>query len=91
MQAFYEGLRAGLTRDRALQHAQVEYLDTHDGLRASPYYWAASILSGDVEAIAFSSPPPAPVGRAALWAIPIALLALGAGVAWRRRHRPTHA
>jgi CHAT domain-containing protein/Tfp pilus assembly protein PilF len=43
MESFYGRLRAGVTRDRALQEAQLE------GVRqgAHPYHWAAFQLSGD--------------------------------------------
>ena len=43
MESFYERLRAGVARDRALQEAQVASLRRG----AHPYHWAAFQLSGD--------------------------------------------
>ncbi len=44
---FYGHLARGLPKDRALQRAQLDYLDHHDGLDASPFFWAAPVLYGD--------------------------------------------
>jgi CHAT domain-containing protein len=84
---FYEGLGAGLTKDRALQRAQVAYLDRHEGTEASPYYWASAVLSG--------SPAPLPLRAPAPmwpWGLGGAALLVGAGgLAWRARRRPADA
>ena len=56
MEAFYENLQAGLTKDRALQQAQLAYLDQVDeGLR-SPFYWSAPVLYGDPQALTLAAP-----------------------------------
>ncbi len=85
MGAFYAGLAEGLPADRALQLAQVAYLDAHTGAEASPYYWAATVLSGSPAPIPIRAPRPA-------WPWVAGALALGAGgLAWRARRRPTDA
>ena len=85
MDTFYEGLEQGLSKDRALQNAQLAYLDEHEGLKASPFYWAAPTLSGD--------PSPIPLrARRNLWGpLALAVALLGVGLAWWLRTRPDHA
>lgn len=84
MDAFYEGIEDGLPKDEALRLAQLAYLDTHTGLLASPFYWAAPILSGA------PSPVPLHAGVPWGWALAVTVGLLGVGVAWRlyatRRH-----
>ena len=78
---FYAGLTDGLPADRALQRAQVAYLDTHTGAAASPYFWAATVLSGNPGPIPLRAPLPR-------WPWALGLLAAG-GLAWRvTRRRP---
>lgn len=84
MRTFYDGLSEGLRKDEALQQAQLAYLDGHHGIEASPFYWAALVLSGDVAPVPLRTParPWGPIGVAA-----VVLVALG--LAWtlaRRRH-----
>lgn len=86
MDAFYAALADGLPKDRALQRAQLAYLDAHEGLAASPFYWASFVLSGDPASVPMT--PPRRVPPAAWMA---GLLAVG-GLAWaaasrRRRAR----
>lgn len=76
--AFYDGLSEGLRKDRALQAAQVAYLDTHDGLDASPYFWSAFVLSGSVASVPLH--PPFWSAAWSWWAT-FGALALG-GIAW---------
>ena len=78
MDAFYGHLADGVPKDRALQRAQLAYLDAHDGLDASPFFWAAAVLSGD----------PAPLTPvSASWSLGwwLAIVGVGASglVAWR--------
>ena len=47
MTRFYTHLRAGHRKDRALQLAQLDYLDDNSGMRASPFFWASATLYGD--------------------------------------------
>ncbi len=83
--AFYAGLAKGLPKDRALQQAQVAYLDAHAGAEASPYFWAATVLSGSPAPVPIHAPRP-------VWPWAVGALALVAvGLAWRARRRPTDA
>jgi CHAT domain-containing protein len=50
---FYKYLSAGMTTDRALQSAKLEFIHTSDKQQSLPYYWAAAILVGKTEAIDF--------------------------------------
>jgi CHAT domain-containing protein len=58
MERFYVHLGRGLSKDRALQQAQLDYLDTAEGMKASPFYWAAPVLYGSSAPIAWSSRSP---------------------------------
>ncbi len=61
MDRFYEHLARGERKDVALQRAQLDYLETHDGLRGSPFFWAAPMLYGD------PSPLDLPTGSNLWW------------------------
>ena len=85
MGLFYEHLARGLTKDQALQQAQLGYIEASEGMEASPFYWAPAILSGDPSPVPWRGPR-----RGALWAVLAAAVAVAAGVAWwltRRRVR----
>lgn len=60
MERFYVHLRQGLSKDRALQQAQLDYLRSADGMRASPFYWAAPVLYGSPSPITWNSRPGLP-------------------------------
>ncbi len=85
MGEFYNGLTQGLSKDEALQRAQLAYLEQSEGLAASPFYWAAPVLSGD------PSPVPIDGTGGAGWILAVLLGGLGAGLAWFLRTRPSHA
>lgn len=53
---FYKGISKGLPVDRALREAKLSYLDKANGHRASPYFWAAYLASGNMEPIQLASP-----------------------------------
>ena len=82
MGAFYDGLADGLEKDAALRQAQMAYLASHDGVEASPFYWAAPVLSG--------STAPVPIRRPRRWLWVLLGLALAGGVAWRLHARRDH-
>lgn len=48
MRDFYDGLLDGKEKDRALQHAQKQFLQTHKLMDAHPYYWAGYTVTGAV-------------------------------------------
>ena len=53
MISFYEYLKDGLPKDRALQQAKIDYLKkTENEFLKHPYYWAGFIVSGDTSPIA---------------------------------------
>lgn len=82
MASFYEHLRTGLSKDRALQQAQIDYLRDHRGAQASPFYWAAPVLTGS------SQPLPTPSRGFALWWIVSGLGALAVALLLPRLRRP---
>jgi hypothetical protein len=52
MQQFYENLKSGLVKSKALQEAKLSYLRSHKGLLESqPYYWSGIVILGDNEAL----------------------------------------
>ncbi|MFN8396850.1 MAG: CHAT domain-containing tetratricopeptide repeat protein [Bacteroidia bacterium] len=53
---FYKGISEELPIDQALREAKLEYLDKASGHRASPYFWAAYMASGNMDPIHLSSP-----------------------------------
>ena len=59
MDLFYEHLARGERKDIALQRAQIDYLDQHDGLRNSPFFWAAPVLYGNPAPVDLPSAPSA--------------------------------
>ena len=80
MDAFYDALGAGMSKDRALQRAQVAYLDAAEAGRSSPFFWAGAVLSGD--------PSPVSMSKGGVpWALGLSLAVLlaMAGLAWRFR------
>ena len=59
MDLFYDHLARGERKDVALQRAQIDYLDQHDGLRNSPFFWAAPVLYGNPAPVNLPSAPSA--------------------------------
>ncbi len=52
MEFFYEGLSKGNSKSEALRKAKLKYLETtDDDLLKHPYYWAAFMVSGDIDPI----------------------------------------
>ncbi|HMB91787.1 MAG TPA: CHAT domain-containing protein [Rhodothermales bacterium] len=78
MASFYRHLQRGLTKDVALQQAQLEYLEKASRLETSPFFWAAPVLYGDVSSLDLQRPFPA-------WILPLCVLLLVALVflGWR--------
>lgn len=54
MDGFYEQLSKGITKDEALRRAQLDYLDSHQGVEANPYFWASAVLYGNANAVEWS-------------------------------------
>lgn len=86
MDRFYAHLGDGLPKDRALQQAQLAYLDQHEGLASSPFFWAAAVLYGDAAPVEIGGAPSARV-----W-IPVGLVLVLFGLLLPRllRRRTVH-
>jgi CHAT domain-containing protein len=52
MISFYENIKKGLPKDKALQAAKINYLkNTNDDTLKHPYYWAGFVINGSDKAI----------------------------------------
>ncbi|MDW3210929.1 MAG: CHAT domain-containing tetratricopeptide repeat protein [Reichenbachiella sp.] len=51
MDNFYKELTKGITKDKALQRAKLQYLEQADVSMTNPMYWGAFIVVGDVSSI----------------------------------------
>ncbi len=51
MRFFYQNLKEGMTKDKALRLAKLEYLEEVDPAYAHPYYWAGIIAMGDMSPV----------------------------------------
>ncbi|MCK9292025.1 MAG: CHAT domain-containing protein, partial [Bacteroidales bacterium] len=47
MESFYTYLKKGYTRDKALQQAKIDYLESASMLKSHPFFWASYMLIGD--------------------------------------------
>lgn len=48
MQLFYNYLSEGLTKNKALRKAKLDYITTAEGRTIAPQYWAGLVLIGDI-------------------------------------------
>lgn len=53
---FYDNLAKGLPKDKALQHAKLNYIASAQGRTVSPQYWAGLVLIGDTTPIELQTP-----------------------------------
>jgi len=53
IQLFLQGIKKGLSKDRALQKAQASFIGANGNRLAHPYYWASLIPIGDMEPLSF--------------------------------------
>jgi CHAT domain-containing protein len=51
MEYFYQAISKGMSKDQALRHAKLKFLENSDPLHAHPYFWAGYILIGDKTAL----------------------------------------
>ncbi|MCK7589650.1 CHAT domain-containing protein [Subsaxibacter sp. CAU 1640] len=51
IESFYGYIKDGLPKDKALQQAKLDYLETAQGRTAHPQYWAGLVLIGDTAPI----------------------------------------
>lgn len=54
MATFYKNLKEGQPKDQALRNAKIQYLQSHKGEAAHPYFWAAFVPIGEMDALTFS-------------------------------------
>ncbi|PHS08578.1 MAG: hypothetical protein COA88_06335 [Kordia sp.] len=52
--SFYNGIKQGQTKSKALHNAKLKYLSNHQNSELSPYFWSSLILTGDTKAIDFN-------------------------------------
>ena len=82
---FYRGLRRGLSKDVALQQAQLRYLEGVEASPlASPFFWATPVLYGPADPIPLKAPH-----RTALWmGFFVVVLVIGGWLLVRQLKRP---
>ena len=82
MQKFYTHLKAGKTKDRALQLAKLEYLEGSDPFFSHPHFWAGFVHVGDARALETIHK-----NNILRWEILIPVIALAGGIIllWRKR------
>ena len=81
---YYRNLKKGLDKDLALQNAKLHYLNQSDKLHAHPYYWAAFVQFGNLDALVIPS-------RFHLWWLFAVLILLGGlGAWWQKKNRTNH-
>ncbi len=51
MMAYYDQLKDGATKEKALQSAKLNYLQQADRLHCHPFYWAPFVQFGDTQAL----------------------------------------
>ncbi|HLT33522.1 MAG TPA: CHAT domain-containing tetratricopeptide repeat protein [Aquaticitalea sp.] len=51
IQLFYDNIREGMAKDKALQQAKLSYIGTAKGRTIHPQYWAGLVLIGDTSPI----------------------------------------
>lgn len=55
MESFYKYLKKNYKKDRALQKAKLDYLESADNFTANPYFWAGCINIGSTKPIKFNN------------------------------------
>ncbi|MEM7370927.1 MAG: CHAT domain-containing tetratricopeptide repeat protein [Bacteroidota bacterium] len=80
IQSFYQALKAGASKDQAMQMAKLTYIENHDDRFAHPFFWAGPIVIGDQ----------APIWRPANYALMLLIVSglLLAGFFFFRKMRP---
>lgn len=71
MSLFYKYIAEGKTKDRALQLAKLDFLQSGNGIKTHPYYWAGFSVIGNVEALAYGRNAGIPFG---LWLLILLML-----------------
>lgn len=51
IKSFYENLAAGMSKNKALQKAKIQFLENSDVFETAPFYWGSFYLIGDIDPI----------------------------------------
>ncbi len=46
VQGFYQNLKEGMAKQKALREAKLSYIESHSNIGANPFYWAGYVLMG---------------------------------------------
>ncbi len=84
MRTFYEGLKNGDSKAKSLRAAKLEYLEHHKSEKASPYYWASFVLSGDPSPLAEE-----PISNVFFWTLLVLLLVITLAFLMSKRYSHT--
>ena len=68
MQFFFQNIKDGLTKDRALREAKLTFIEQVGGRNAHPYYWASFVPIGEMKAIKLKN-----FYWQLLWSIPVVI------------------
>lgn len=80
MEHFYQNLKEGQTKDKALNNARKQYLQTATGKARHPFYWGGFVLIGDNAPIEESR-------NLLVWVFPITIILVLIGTLLRRRRK----
>ena len=56
IELFYDNIKKGLHKDKALRQAKLDYLANSEGRIVAPHYWAGLVLIGDTSPIDLQTP-----------------------------------
>ncbi|MCP4442660.1 MAG: CHAT domain-containing protein [Aureispira sp.] len=48
---FYENIKAGMPKHKALQQAKIKFIKNARGIALAPYYWSGFVLAGDTNTV----------------------------------------
>ena len=48
---FYQNLAQGMTKNKALQNAKIQFLESSDAFQSAPFYWGSFYLLGNIDPI----------------------------------------
>ena len=79
MVMFYDNLKEGMTKDRALRLAKLQYLE-EESLTA-PYFWAGFVPHGDMRPLKLNH------SKGLVWSLGFLLLAVGGGIMYHEKKK----
>ena len=81
MTSFYKYLKRGKSKQEAMRHAKIDYLETADDLTSNPYFWSGFVVLGDGS----------PIYRKSGFAYWMIVISLFAGIVIFLQYRKTRA